>query len=279
MLRPQFVQSSSAQRPAGHDALRFGTIDNFPRFTDTFLWQKLFVKFGFEAAPSPHSLDENRLEGEGNSDFVSRHGSRQTSNVHCPTSNSQFRTAMPNLFLPLDVQCSMLDVRRFRADLWMKSFLKYWLPVLGWLVVTFIGSTNVMSVEQTSRFIVPFLLWLKPGMTQQDVWIIMEFMRHCAHVGEYAVLAFLMWRALRWGISVSMRMPTLYGLVLLGCALFAASDEFHQTFVKSRTPSVRDVLLDVTGASLGLLIAAIFANRWPKNSLTSTQRQLVDARL
>jgi len=54
----------------------------------------------------------------------------------------------------------MLDVRRFRADLWMKSFLKYWLPVLVWLVVTFIGSTNVMSVENTSRFIVPFLLGL-----------------------------------------------------------------------------------------------------------------------
>ena len=106
---------------------------------------------------------------------------------------------MPNLFLPLDVQCSMLDVRRFRADLWMKSFLKYWLPVLAWLAVTFIGSTNVMSVEHTSRFIVPFLLWLKPGMTQQNIWVIIVFMRHCAHVGEYAVLAFLMWRALRWG--------------------------------------------------------------------------------
>jgi VanZ family protein len=173
----------------------------------------------------------------------------------------------------------MLDVRRFRADLWMKSFLKYWLPVLGWLVVTFIGSTNVMSVEQTSRFIVPFLLWLKPGMTQQDVWVIIVFMRHCAHVGEYAVLAFLMWRAFRWGISASMRMPTLCGLVLLACALFGASDEFHQTFVKSRTPSVRDVLLDVGGASVGLLIAVSFANRRPKKSRTSPQAQFADARL
>ena len=99
--------------------------------------------------------------------------------------------------------------------------------------------------------------------------MIIVFMRHCAHVGEYAVLALLMWRALRWGTSVSMRMPTLCGVVLLGCALFAASDEFHQTFVKSRTPSVRDVLLDVTGASLGLLIAASFATRRPKNSRTS----------
>ena len=203
----------------------------------------------------------------------------QTSNVQRPTSNSQFRTARPNLFLPLDVQCSMLDVRRFRADLWMKSFLKYWLPMLGWLVVTFISSTNVMSVEHTSRFIVPFLLWLKPGMTQQHIWVIIVFMRHCAHVGEYAVLALLMWRAFRWGMSVSMRMSTLCGVVLLWCALFAASDEFHQTFVKSRTPSVRDVLLDIGGASLGLLIAASFANRRPKNSLISTQSQFVDARL
>ena len=186
---------------------------------------------------------------------------------------------MPNLFLPLDVQCSMLDVRRFRAHLWMKSFLKYWLPVLGWLVLTFIGSTNAMSTEQTSRFIVPFLLWLKPGMTQQTIWTIIVFMRQCAHVGEYAVLALLMWRALRWGVSVSMRMPTLCGVVLLGCALFAASDEFHQTFVKSRTPSVRDVLLDIGGASLGLLIAATFATRRPKNSRTSPESQFVDARL
>ena len=163
--------------------------------------------------------------------------------------------------------------------LWMKLFLKYWLPVLGWLVLTFIGSTNVLSVEQTSPFIIPFLLWLKPGMTPQTTWVIIVCMRHCAHVGEYAVLALLMWRALRWGISGSMLMPTLCGLVLLGCALFAASDEFHQTFVKSRTPSVRDVLLDIGGASVGLLIAVTFANRRPKTSRTSAQSQFVDARL
>jgi VanZ family protein len=173
----------------------------------------------------------------------------------------------------------MMDVRRFRADLWMKSFLKYWVPVFGWLVVTFIGSTNVLSVEQTSPFIVPFLLWLKPGMTQQTIWVIVVFMRHCAHVGEYAVLALLMWRALRWGISVSMRTPALCAVVLLGCAVFAASDEFHQRFVKSRTPSVRDVFLDIGGASLGLLIATSFANRRPKTSRTSTQSQFVDARV
>ena len=173
----------------------------------------------------------------------------------------------------------MLDVRRFRADLWMKSFLKYWAPVLVWLVLTFIGSTNVLSVANTSRFIIPFLLWLKPGITEEATWGIIVVMRHCAHVGEYAILALLMWRALRWGTSMSMRMSTACALVLLACALFAASDEFHQVFVKSRTPSVRDVVLDVAGASLGLLIAASFANRRPKSGQSSLQRQLADARL
>jgi VanZ family protein len=123
------------------------------------------------------------------------------------------------------------------------------------------------------------LLWLKPGMTPQTIWVIIVFIRKCVHVGEYAVLALLMWRALRRGISVSMQMPTVCGVVLVGCALFAVSDEFHQTFVKSRTPSVRDVLLDVTGAPLGLLIGVSFANRRTNNSRTSTQSQFVDARL
>jgi len=68
------MKNPSAQRPDGYDALRFGTIDNFPRFTDTLPRRKLFVKFGFEAPPAPHSLDENRFEGEGSSNFVPRHG-------------------------------------------------------------------------------------------------------------------------------------------------------------------------------------------------------------
>jgi len=173
----------------------------------------------------------------------------------------------------------MLDVRRFRTDFWMKSFLRYWAPVLVWLVLTFVGSTNVLSVANTSRFIIPFLHWLKPGMTEDATWGIIVVIRHCAHVGEYMVLAILVWRALRWGTSISMRMSTLCGVALLGCALFAASDEFHQTFVKSRTPSVRDVLLDVGGASVGLLIAVSFANRRPKKSRTSPQAQFADARL
>ena len=162
----------------------------------------------------------------------------------------------------------------------MKSFLKYWLPLLIWVCVIFVGSTSIMSSEHTSRYIVPFLLWLKPGMSPKAIWTILVVVRKCAHVIEYTVLALLLWRALRSIPTLCTRTFVVFGAVLLGCALFAASDEFHQTFVKSRTPSVHDVLLDVGGAFLGLLIGTTFARCHPKKlRATTTQSQFVDAKL
>jgi VanZ family protein len=158
----------------------------------------------------------------------------------------------------------------------MRNFLKYWLPLVIWLGVMFVGSTNLMSAEHTSRYIVPFLLRLKPGMSPQTIWTILVVVRKCAHVTEYAILALLLWRALRSIAILRAKASISFGVVLLGCALFASIDEFHQTFVKSRTPSVRDVLLDVAGALAGLLIGASFAQRDPLKSGRTARTRLMD---
>jgi len=94
---------------------------------------------------------------------------------------------------------------------------------------------------------------------------------------EYAVLALLLWRAVRNTPVLGATMLVAFGAVMLGCALFAASDEFHQTFVKSRTPSVRDVLLDIAGAILGLLVGASLARRSPKKFRAPIHSHIVDA--
>jgi hypothetical protein len=161
----------------------------------------------------------------------------------------------------------------------MRRFVKYWLLLLIWLGVIFIGSTDLLSAEQTSRFIVPILLWLKPGMAPETIWIILVIMRKFAHVCEYAILALLLWRALRGGSAIRGKMSILFGAVLLGCAVFAASDEFHQSFTKSRTPAVRDVFLDIAGAFLGLLIGVSFAYGGPKKTRDIAQSEFVDAAL
>jgi VanZ family protein len=161
----------------------------------------------------------------------------------------------------------------------MRRFFKYWLPLLIWVCVIFLGSTDVLSAEHTSRFMVPFLLWLKPGMAPDRILFILIVVRKSAHVSEYAILALLFWRALRSNPTLRTNRPMLLGAVLFACAVFAASDEFHQSFVKSRTPSVRDVMLDVAGAVFGLLIGAISAHRYSKKVRSTAQSQFVDARL
>jgi VanZ family protein len=143
----------------------------------------------------------------------------------------------------------------------MRRFLKTWLPVLIWLGVIFLGSTDLMSAEHTSRFIVPLLHWLKPDLSPETLVSIHVIVRKCAHVCEYAVLALLLFRAALSMTNLKWSMPILYVSVWVGCFLVAATDEFHQAFVASRGASARDVMIDSAGAILGLLIGAVFARR------------------
>lgn len=116
-------------------------------------------------------------------------------------------------------------------------------------------------------------------MSPNTIWTILVIVRKCAHVIEYTVLALLLWRALRNVPSLRTKPLMVFGAVLLSCGLFAATDEFHQRFVKSRTPSARDVFLDVGGAFIGLLIGASFAARDPKKFRAINQARFVDAGL
>lgn len=140
----------------------------------------------------------------------------------------------------------------------MRRFLKNWLPVLIWLGVIFLGSTDLMSAEHTSRFIVPFLRWLKPDIPPETLASIHFIFRKCAHVSEYAVLALLLLRAAIVMTNLRRSIPILYASVLGTCLFVAATDEFHQMFVVSRGALATDVMIDGAGAILGLLIGAVF---------------------
>ena len=143
----------------------------------------------------------------------------------------------------------------------MRSFLKYWLPALIWLGFIFVGSTDVLSAEQTSRFLVPLLRWLDPQISVATIATIHFAVRKLGHLIEYAILAMLFWRALRRGTNLQMKISTLSASVWVVCAIFAATDEFHQSFVPSRTAALGDVMIDSIGAFVGLAICLMIAAR------------------
>lgn len=143
----------------------------------------------------------------------------------------------------------------------LPRFVKYWMPVIVWMALIFIGSTDVLSAEHTSRFLVPILRWLDPQISWAALNAIQTIIRKLGHVTEYAILAGLMWRALRGGMVWKSKTSILFAIVWIACAVFAASDEFHQSFVPSRTSSFHDVMIDICGALIGLSICIALATR------------------
>jgi len=137
-----------------------------------------------------------------------------------------------------------------------------WMPVIAWMLLMFAGSTDVLSAEHTSRFIVPFLRWLDPTISIQTIIAIHFALRKIGHFTEYAILAVLLWRALR-GTFTAIGKGTLTAGTFLVCAAFAASDEFHQSFVSTRTASLHDVMIDCIGAFVAVLLCWIFARGSP----------------
>ena len=125
----------------------------------------------------------------------------------------------------------------------------------------FLGSTDMLSAEHTSRFLVPFLRWINPQISFATLNAIQLGIRKLGHLTEYAILAMLLWRALRSGTRWQVKMSILFLVAALASAIFAASDEFHQSFVPSRTASPTDVMIDICGTLIGLSICWMFAKR------------------
>jgi VanZ family protein len=147
-----------------------------------------------------------------------------------------------------------------------RPFLKYWLPVLIWMALIFSASSDSHSYEHSSRLIAPLLHWLFPQMPETRVDASVYFVRKCAHLTEYAVLALLLWRAVRKPVKNDPRPWSWRAarLALLIVTLYAASDEFHQIFVPTRTALVSDVFVDTAGGAAGLL-ALWTIGRWRKH--------------
>lgn len=146
-----------------------------------------------------------------------------------------------------------------------RSFAKYWLPVVAWMLLIFVMSGDLMSAEHTSRFFVPFLRWIAPDISAETIASLQFVVRKAAHLTEYAILALLLCRALFRGTNLHWTKPALFATTWIACALAAAGDEFHQAHIASRTGSTGDVLIDCFGAAIGIALFVLAA--FPKSGV------------
>jgi VanZ family protein len=132
-------------------------------------------------------------------------------------------------------------------------FLSHYLPLLAWLAFISYASTDSFSASNTSRILGPLILWLFPHTTQETLATIQFFTRKIAHFSEYAILGFLAARAFRTSPRAAIR-ERWFLICATIVAVYALMDEYHQSFVPSRTASVFDSLIDMAGGLTALLI-------------------------
>jgi len=139
-------------------------------------------------------------------------------------------------------------------------FLSRYLPLVAWLVFISYASSDSFNAGNTSRIIGPLVLWLFPNTTSETLALIHLITRKAAHFTEYAILAYLAARAFRTSPRPALASRWFIAALALVIA-YALLDEYHQSFVPSRTSSIYDSFIDMLGGLTALLLIRRHHNR------------------
>src|SRR5713101_6777020 len=124
------------------------------------------------------------------------------------------------------------------APKWRKRAVRYG-PFVIWAALIFVFSTSAFSASNTSLLVKPVLAWLFPHVSEATVNIIHFITRKRGHFTEYAIFALLAARAFRTSSRELLRRHW-FVIAFVIVVVYALSDEFHQSFVPSRTASIYD---------------------------------------
>ena len=141
--------------------------------------------------------------------------------------------------------------------------LKAWIAAVLWLIVIAIESTAWLSAHNTSRILYPIFHFLF-GIDRESFEPWNFLLRKTGHVVGYGFLSFLLFRAWRETFPALTEMGKNVqwtfrwsAIAVAGTALVASLDEWHQSFIPSRTGRWQDVVLD-TGAGIATQILLFF---------------------
>ena len=128
--------------------------------------------------------------------------------------------------------------------------LRYWLPPALWAALILLASSDLFSAAHTGIALQDVIAAIFGRPMRVDWFNVLHFLlRKAAHLTEYAILGALLFRAVRadrsgWTVR--------WAIIAIAIAFGVASiDEWHQSFIPSRTSSPIDVLIDTVGAMIG----------------------------
>lgn len=146
-------------------------------------------------------------------------------------------------------------------------------PLVLWIIFISFASTSEFSAANTSQVLRPLLLWFFPNLSEAQLAAAHFLTRKAAHFTEYGVLALLARRAFVSSSQVFLRRYWFQVAIVL-VVIYALLDEFHQSFVPSRTPSIYDSAIDAAGG-LAVLILFKICRRTPRENEVKRQADAI----
>ena len=116
------------------------------------------------------------------------------------------------------------------------NLLKPWIAAILWLIVIAIESSALLSAHNTGQILYPLFHYLF-GLDWERFEYWHFYIRKGGHVVGYAILSILLfraWRATLPAMSAVKWTPRWASIAILGTALVASLDEWHQSFIPSR---------------------------------------------
>jgi VanZ family protein len=147
------------------------------------------------------------------------------------------------------------------------NLLRAWWPAFVWIGLISFESTGFFSSQNTGSMLYGLLTHLFGQINLYDFLIFHHYLRKTGHVVGYGMLGLLMLRGWRATLDYDhTRLGRTALLSWLGTVFVAAMDEWHQSFIPSRTGTWRDAALDSVAGMVFLLAAYSWIRRRPEGS-------------
>ncbi len=149
----------------------------------------------------------------------------------------------------------------------MKKALKL-LLLIGWMILIFMfsnqnGNDSSNTSSMFSSLIYNVFNYISGGNIISQVDFLERFIpiiRKLAHFSEYLILGVLSYlNIIEYSFTKNILKAILFS------SIYASSDEIHQLFIENRNGSIFDVMIDISGAIVGILICHCILKKWKKS--------------
>lgn len=177
---------------------------------------------------------------------------------------------MPTVFVQ---RPSAISLERMGA---VRRFLMIWTPALAGITVIAIESTPLFSASNTGHWLRPLLESVFGRLRNRTLEEINHILRKSGHFSFYGLLCVLFVRGWLLTFARNAALATAawrrrsWIMGVAATFLVASGDEFHQSFLPSRTGLFSDVLLDTSG---GIVVSSVVMgiSWWIRHSLRDLQ--------